>query len=66
MSHPGRIVDQLRQSTSILLEAVQFQLAELRRSGSDEIQKLVSECEEAVAEISGELDSIATVEKHKP
>ena len=51
----GAIEHQLHESTLPLLEALQSQLADLRNYGSDKIQDLVSECEEAVAEIARDL-----------
>jgi|tagenome__1003787_1003787.scaffolds.fasta_scaffold20986414_10 hypothetical protein len=65
MSQPDHVAGQLRQSASPLLEALRIQLANLRDYVSDDIQKLVSECEEVVLEIDRDLDSIVTIsEKH--
>jgi hypothetical protein len=60
MTHQGNIEQQLHESTLPLLEALQSQLVDLRSYGSDEIQNLVSGCEQAVAEIARELGGIVT------
>ena len=61
----GSIEHQLRESTLPLLEALQSKLADLRSYGPDKIQDLVSECEEAVAEIASELDGIVTKDEEQ-
>jgi len=63
MTHQGNIEHQLRESTLPLLEAIESQLADLRSHGSDEIQNLVSGCDQAVAEIVRELHGIVAEDK---